>query len=139
MCTFNSKGGKWFPTMDKYILEFLCAKEECQIKCEIIIHAKTGNYMVQFFEIGHKIKFDDLNYRNVGPTRGGRSTTVCGVVEDPAESVVTASVKLGYEVLVSGGSSIDLDLVSDNGIEADLETLNSENVSETLKLPVYTL
>ena len=30
-----------------------------------------------------QIKFDDLNYRNVGPTRGGRSTTVCGVVEDP--------------------------------------------------------
>ena len=27
-----------------------------------------------------QIKFDDLNYRNVGPTRGGRSTTVCGVV-----------------------------------------------------------
>ena len=61
VCTFNSKGGKWFPTMDKYILEFLCAKEECQIKCEIIIHAKTGNYMIQFFEIGRKIKFDDLS------------------------------------------------------------------------------
>ncbi len=29
------------------------------------------------------IKFEDLNYRNVGPTRGGRSTTVCGVVKEP--------------------------------------------------------
>jgi hypothetical protein len=25
------------------------------------------------------IEFEDIKYRNVGPTRGGRSTTVCGV------------------------------------------------------------
>tara|TARA_B110000003_G_scaffold74195_1_gene75747 strand:- start:8644 stop:11628 length:2985 start_codon:yes stop_codon:yes gene_type:complete len=28
------------------------------------------------------IEFDDIKYRNVGPTRGGRSTTVCGVTND---------------------------------------------------------
>ena len=28
-------------------------------------------------------EFDDIKYRNVGPTRGGRSTTVCGVNNDP--------------------------------------------------------
>lgn len=50
----------------------------------------------------------------------------CLVAETPAEAVVTASVKLGYEVLVSGGSTIDLDLISDNGIEADLVSPNSE-------------
>lgn len=49
----------------------------------------------------------------------------CTVTESPAESTVAASVKLGYEVLVSGGASIDLDLGFDNGIEADLLTANS--------------
>ncbi len=29
-----------------------------------------------------KIEFEDIKYRNVGPTRGGRSTTVCGVVNE---------------------------------------------------------
>ena len=28
------------------------------------------------------IEFEDIKYRNVGPTRGGRSTTVCGVTND---------------------------------------------------------
>ena len=28
------------------------------------------------------IEFEDIKYRNVGPTRGGRSTTVCGVVNE---------------------------------------------------------
>ena len=28
------------------------------------------------------IEFEDLKYRNVGPTRGGRSTTVCGVANE---------------------------------------------------------
>lgn len=28
------------------------------------------------------IEFEDIKYRNVGPTRGGRSTTVCGVAND---------------------------------------------------------
>ena len=27
-------------------------------------------------------QFEDIKYRNVGPTRGGRSTTVCGVVDE---------------------------------------------------------
>ena len=30
-----------------------------------------------------KLEFEDIKYRNVGPTRGGRSTTVCGVINDP--------------------------------------------------------
>ena len=29
-----------------------------------------------------KLDFEDIKYRNVGPTRGGRSTTVCGVIND---------------------------------------------------------
>ena len=29
-----------------------------------------------------RLDFEDIKYRNVGPTRGGRSTTVCGVVND---------------------------------------------------------
>ena len=28
------------------------------------------------------IEFEDIKYRNVGPTRGGRSTTVCGVTKE---------------------------------------------------------
>ena len=29
-----------------------------------------------------KIDFEDIKYRNVGPTRGGRSTSVCGVINE---------------------------------------------------------
>ena len=29
-----------------------------------------------------EIEFEDIKYRNVGPTRGGRSTTVCGVINE---------------------------------------------------------
>ena len=29
-----------------------------------------------------RINFEDIKYRNVGPTRGGRSTSVCGVVKN---------------------------------------------------------
>lgn len=49
----------------------------------------------------------------------------CTVTETSAESTVATSVKLAYEVLVSGGASIDLDLAYDNGIEADLVTPNA--------------
>ena len=38
-------------------------------------------FLLNFSQSDLQIKFDDLNYRNVGPTRGGRSTTVCGVVK----------------------------------------------------------
>lgn len=30
-----------------------------------------------------RLYFEDIKYRNVGPTRGGRSTTVCGVTKNP--------------------------------------------------------
>tara|TARA_A100001011_G_scaffold230424_1_gene238519 strand:+ start:4374 stop:7367 length:2994 start_codon:yes stop_codon:yes gene_type:complete len=52
--------------------------KQCKYKLLLIVLIFTCN--LTYGQELQRINFEDIKYRNVGPTRGGRSTSVCGVI-----------------------------------------------------------
>ena len=53
-----------------------------QLKNKLLLAVLTFTCNFSYGQELQKINFDDIKYRNVGPTRGGRSTSVCGVIKN---------------------------------------------------------
>jgi len=53
-----------------------------QFKNKLLLAVLTFTCNLSYCQELHKINFEDIKYRNVGPTRGGRSTSVCGVIKN---------------------------------------------------------
>ncbi|MFL2601463.1 MAG: WD40/YVTN/BNR-like repeat-containing protein, partial [Flavobacteriaceae bacterium] len=54
--------------------------KQCKNKLLLIALIFTCN--LTYGQELQRINFEDIKYRNVGPTRGGRSTSVCGVIKN---------------------------------------------------------
>ena len=52
-----------------------------QFKNKLLLTVLTFSCNLSYGQELQRINFEDIKYRNVGPTRGGRSTSVCGVVK----------------------------------------------------------
>ena len=53
-----------------------------QFKNKLLLAVLTFTCNPSYCQELQKINFEDIKYRNVGPTRGGRSTSVCGVIKN---------------------------------------------------------
>ena len=53
-----------------------------QFKNKLLLAVLTFTCNLSYCQELQKINFEDIKYRNVGPTRGGRSTSVCGVIKN---------------------------------------------------------
>ena len=53
-----------------------------QFKNKLLLAVLTFTCNLSYGQELQKINFEDIKYRNVGPTRGGRSTSVCGVIKN---------------------------------------------------------
>ena len=53
-----------------------------QFKNKLLLAVLTLTCNLSYCQELQKINFEDIKYRNVGPTRGGRSTSVCGVIKN---------------------------------------------------------
>ena len=53
-----------------------------QFKKKLLLAVLTFTCSLSYCQEPQKINFEDIKYRNVGPTRGGRSTSVCGVIKN---------------------------------------------------------
>ena len=53
-----------------------------QFKNKLLLAVLTFTCNLSYGQELQRINFEDIKYRNVGPTRGGRSTSVCGVIKN---------------------------------------------------------
>ena len=53
-----------------------------QFKNKLLLAVLTFTCNISYGQELQRINFEDIKYRNVGPTRGGRSTSVCGVIKN---------------------------------------------------------
>ncbi len=53
-----------------------------QFKNKLLLAILTFTCNISYGQELQRINFEDIKYRNVGPTRGGRSTSVCGVIKN---------------------------------------------------------
>ena len=53
-----------------------------KLKNKLLLAVLTFTCNLSYGQELQRINFEDIKYRNVGPTRGGRSTSVCGVIKN---------------------------------------------------------